>query len=144
MREAFRPYVKLVTISSLDAYTVSLTDSSGTAIDCNYIQVEAVSGHTGNGGGDEFFLVIPNGLSTAEGEANFPDASGVPDNSASGIAGAMSNASTGMVVLSLAPSDVSNSIRLSQSNNSTHYYAVTYGNVRVTNSFADNKLPTGN
>jgi hypothetical protein len=144
MRQAFRPYVKLVGVTDQAPVTVNLTDSSGTAIDCNYIQVEDVSGHTGAGGGDDFFLVIPNGLSTAEGEANFPDASGITNNSASGIAGGIASVPTGTVVLSLAPSDVSNSIRLSQSNTSDHLYAVTYGNVRVTNSFADNKLPTGN
>ena len=144
MREAFRPYVKFVEITSLAPTTVSLTDSSGTAIDCNYIQVESVSGHIGAGGGDEFFLVIPNGPSSAEGEANFPDASGVTYNSASGIIGCAGQSGIGSVILSLAPSDKSNSIRLSHSNVTNHLYAITYGNVRVTNSFADNKLPTGN
>lgn len=143
MRQAFRPYVKLVELPTASPVTVSLTDSSGTAIDCNYIQVEAVSGHTvGNSG--HYFLVVPNGLSTAEGEANFPDASAIPNNSASGIAGGIAIVETGIVVLSLAPSDVSNSIRISQADAHPHTFAVTYGNVRVTNSFADNKLPTGN
>ena len=142
MRQAFRPYVKLVTLADEAPVTVTLTDSSGTAINCNYIQVEAVD--EGAGAPTHYFLVIPNGLSTAEGEANFPDANSIPNNSASGIAGAIARVDVGSVVLSLAPSDVSNSIRLSQAEVHSHTYAITYGNVRVTNSSADNKLPTGN
>ena len=143
MRQAFRPYVKLVSVTDQAPVTVNLFDSSGTAINCNYIQVEAVSGHNA-GNSEHYFLVVPNGLSTAEGEANFPDANVIPDNSTSGIAGGIASISTGTVVLSLAPSDVSNSIRLSQAETQAHIYAITYGNVRVTNSSADNKLPTGN
>jgi len=142
MREAFRPYVKVITLSNQNKLEVSLTDSSGTQIDCNYIQVESVSGGTGAGN----FLVVPTGISTALGSASTPAASGIAVSvgTLSGVAAGAANIATGSVVLSLPYNDISKAIWLSQSEDGPNTYAITYGNVRVTNSLADNKLVTGN
>ena len=142
MREAFRPYVKVITLSNQDKLEVSLTDSSGTQMDCNYIQVESVSGGTGEGN----FLVVPTGISTALGADAAPAASGIAVSvgTLSGVAAGTANIATGSVVMSLPYNDVSKAIWLSQSENGPNNYTITYGNVRVTNSLADNKLVTGN
>lgn len=140
MRQAFRPYVKLVSVPNATRVLIDLTDSSGVKFDCNYIQVEAVSGTTTSS-----FLVVPiiTASSTATAAADMLQMNTMVD-TASGIVGGAVAQDTGSVVLSLAPSDKSNSIYLSQSNTDATGYVITYGNVRVTNSFADNKLPTGN
>ena len=138
MRQAFRPYVKLVSVPNATRVLIDLTDSSGVKFDCNYIQVEAVSGTTTSS-----FLVVPiiTASSTATAAADMLEMNTMVD-TASGIVGGAVAQDTGSVVLSLAPSDKSNSIYLSHSVGATAY-SITYGNVRVTNSFADNKLPTG-
>jgi hypothetical protein len=141
MRQAFRPYVKLVSVPNTTRVLIDLTDSSGVKFDCNYIQVEAVSG----AGTGKSFLVVPiiTASSTATAAADMLQMNTMVD-TASGIVGGAVAQDTGSVVLSLAPSDKSNSIYLSQSNTTPTGYVITYGNVRVTNSSADNKLPTGN
>ena len=142
MREAFRPYVKVITLSNQDKLEVTLTDSSGTQIDCNYIQVESVSGGTGDGS----FLVVPTGISShlAAGASPSANSIAVTDGTLSGVAAGAANIATGSVVLSLPYNDISKAIWLSQSEDGPNTYAITYGNVRVTNSLADNKLVTGN
>lgn len=139
MRQAFRPYVKVVHVPDTTRVIIDLTDSSGVKFDCNYIQVEAVSGASDG----ESFLVVPiiTASSTATAAADMLQMNTMVG-TASGIVGGAASKSTGSVVLSLAPSDKSNSIYLSHSVGATAY-SITYGNVRVTNSFADNKLPTG-
>ena len=140
MRQAFRPYVKVVHVPDTTRVIIDLTDSSGVKFDCNYIQVEAVSGDVAV---DTAFLVVPiiTASSTATAAADMLQMNTMVG-TASGIVGGAASKSTGSVVLSLAPSDKSNSIYLSHSVGATAY-SITYGNVRVTNSFADNKLPTG-
>ena len=138
MREAFRPYVKVVELTSADRVTIDLTDSSGIAFNCNYIQVSPASG-TARG----FFLAIPTGISTEKPVGNMLVASSIT-NSASGTLGAVDGQLTGSVVFSLPYNDVSNSIYLSQSNTTPTTYSIIYGNVREANSLADNRLPSGN
>ena len=140
MRQAFRPYVKVVHVPDTTRVIIDLTDSSGVKFDCNYIQVEAVSGAVTAG---TSFLVVPiiTASSTATAAADMLEINTMAG-TASGIVGGAASKDTGSVVLSLAPSDKSNSIYLSHSAGATAY-SITYGNVRVTNSFADNKLLTG-
>tara|TARA_R110000751_G_scaffold306294_1_gene424344 strand:+ start:487 stop:915 length:429 start_codon:yes stop_codon:yes gene_type:complete len=142
MREAFRPYVKAITLSNQNKLAVSLTDSAGTLIDCNYIQVESVSGVSTEGN----FVVVPTGISTSILAGTVPAANSIAviDGQLSGVAASTANIATGSVVISLPYNDLSKAMWLSQSDDGPNTYAITYGNVRVTNSLADNKLPTGN
>ena len=83
MREYYRPFTKIVTVSDQDKITVLLTDTSGVLIECNYITVTSVSG-----GGDGYFQVLPigpNGLGV--GPSTQVAASGMTSNSASGVCG---------------------------------------------------------
>ena len=138
MREAYRPYTKLVTLSNTNATEVTLTDSSGVAIECNYVQVAAAVSSV-----DGYFFVTPE-IPSAKGYANQPTALGITDNATSAAVGVVANRETGVAVLSLAPSDKTSKIKISQSDAESVNYAVTYGNVRLTNNLADNKLSRGN
>jgi len=138
MREAYTPYTKIITLISTAATEVTLTDSSGVAIDCNYVQVAAAVSSV-----DGYFFVAPD-ITSAKGYANQPTAAAIANNSASGVVGVVSNRETGVAVLSLAPSDKTSKIKVSQSDDSRVVYAITYGNVRLTNNLADNKLSRGN
>jgi len=138
MREAYTPYTKIVTLTNTNATEVTLTDSSGVAVECNYVQVAAVSGSA-----DGYFFVAPD-ITSAKGYADQPTAAAIANNSASGVVGIVSNRETGVAVLSLSPSDKTSKIKISQSDATGVKYAVTYGNVRLTNNLADNKLSRGN
>jgi len=138
MREAYTPYTKLVTLTGTGATEVTLHDSSGVAVECNYVQVAAVSGSA-----DGYFFVAPD-ITSAKGYADQPTAAALATHSASGVAGIVSNRETGVAVLSLAPSDKTSKIKVSQSNDTGVVYAITYGNVRLTNNLADSKLSRGN
>jgi hypothetical protein len=138
MREAYTPYTKLVTLTGTGATEVTLHDSSGVAVECNYVQVAAVSGSA-----DGYFFVAPD-ITSAKGYADQPTAAAIANNSASGVVGVVSNRETGVAVLSLAPSDKTSKIKVSQSDDTSAVYAITYGNVRLTNNLADSKLSRGN
>ena len=146
MRQAFRPYVKVLKIGASTAkLKVDLTDSSGTPMECNYIQVEPLAGGFESG----WFLVVPiiSASSTAMAADSMPTASSIEVLTGidlSGVTGGAGNMITGAVVLSLATGDKSKSLYISQSSATATWYSITYGNVRVSNSLSDNQLPTGN
>jgi len=138
MREAYIPYTKLVTLSNSTPVEVILHDSSGSVIECNYVQVAAVSG-----GVDGFFFVTPE-VTSAKGYANMKSANAIGSNETSGQLGQLCNRETGVAVLSLPSSDKTSKVKLSQRDTVVTLYAVTYGNVKLSNTLADNTLPRGN
>ena len=148
MREYFRPYNKIITITDADPHTVELTDSAGAKLECNYVSVTSVSGTEG-----DYFQVIPSGVNTIYGPAGggtlsgrdlgpsaYPDASARTSNNASGVLGLVAGAEAGTAILSLAPQDSTNaviiSMRTAPGNSNT--LGVTYGQVRLANQMADN------
>lgn len=135
MREAFRPFSKVVTISNQDHNVVFFKDDQGNNIDCNYVQVEAVSGNTGE---DSIFSIVPFPVNTTTAANAYLTASGIAD-SASGTYGGVANVGTGTVVLSVSPSDSMNGVRLSHSTASTIVYSVLYGNVTPINPLSDRR-----
>ena len=136
MREAFRPFTKVVTVSTTVKVVIPLVDSSGVSVDANYVQVEALSGT-----GDFIFLVSPSGLNFSEPDASFKIASTI-NNHVSGTPGAAASIETGSVVFSLPPRDTISSIILSQTGG-INTYAITYGVVNVVNALADNRKRVG-
>lgn len=138
MREAYIPYTKLVTLSNTTPVEVTLHDSSGSVIECNYIQVAAVSG-----GVDGYFFVTPE-VTSAKGYANMKSANAISSNETSGQIGQLCNRETGVAVLSLPASDKTSKLKLSQKDSVITVYAVTYGNVKLSNTLKDNILPRGN
>lgn len=140
MRESYTPYTKLIETSNTTAVEIALTDSSGTSLECNYVQVAAVSGAV-----DGYFFVTPE-VTSAKGYANMPTAATIPTvTTASGVLGAAANRETGVVVLSLAGPDTTSKVKLSQTaTTQATTYAITYGNVRLANNLADSRLKRGN
>lgn len=138
MRETYVPYTKLVDLTNTNAVTVPLVDSSGVSIKCNYIQISAAVSSA-----DGFFFVTPD-ITSAKGFANQPTGGLIPNNDTSGAVGIVANRETGVVVLSLPPSDKTSTIKISQSDSVACKYVVTYGNVKLSNTLADNTLPRGN
>ena len=137
MREAYRPFTKVVTVTGTTKVIIPLVDSSGVSVDANYVQVEAVSG-----GGGDYFLVSPSGLSFSEPDASFKIANNI-DNHVSGTPGAVASIETGSVIFSLPPRDTISSIILSQTTTTATTYAITYGVVNVVNALADNRKRVG-
>ena len=141
-REFLRPFTKVITIADGDAHSVDLTDSAGTILSCNYITVEAVSG-----GGTSFFQVIPSGI---PGTVNMSPTAFVASTVyaaeagiAQGINGLASNNSGGSIVLGLAPFDAVSRVVISQGDTARTAYAVSYGNVALSNQVQDSQASRG-
>ena len=160
MREYFRPYNKVVDVTTFGQYNVSFTDSSGGPLLCNYVSVTSVSGNTES---DDMFQIVPSGIDTMYGSksghptgtwSNYPtmpiglsgrdrgpsgytDASSRSSNSASGNLGLVGNADSDTLVMSVNPSEAMTGIILTQSDVTARRYSVTYGQVNLANSNAD-------
>lgn len=137
MREFFRPYTQIITLTNLTKSQVFLNDTSGTPISCNYVTVHPVSSSASNP--DGIFSIIPVGLN---GSLNTPagsqaTADSMGDNTGSGITGVVTSQAGGVATLALGPFDSINSIYISQSNEKDTTYAVTYGIVSLANPKAD-------
>ena len=163
MREYFRPYNKVVDVTTFGQYNVSFTDSSGGAILCNYVAVAAVSGAATTGADKDMFQVVPSGIDTMYGSksghptgtwTNYPtmpiglsgrdrgpsgytDASSRTSNSASGSLGMVGNADSDTIIMSVNPSEAMTGIILTQSDSTARRYSVTYGQVNLANSNSD-------
>ena len=133
MRLAARPFVKVVTISDQAHNTVYLTDSQGSGVSVNYVQVESVSGGSSE---DGFFSIIPSPSPTEKAVEDFSPASGIVGE-ASGTYGAVASIANGQVVLSVAPQDSMTEIHISHTTATPVTYAITYGVVTTTNAQRD-------
>lgn len=141
MRETFRPYCKIVTLSDQDRTSIALKDSEGNSLECNYVQVTAVSG----GATGALFAVSPPLATLGEGAADFPAASGiVTHGTASGTCGQLAKCDTGTITLSLNSPDTVSSIYLSQTTSDTLNYAINYGVVQMANNLKDSRSTRGN
>lgn len=141
MRETFRPYCKIVTLSDQDRTSVALKDSEGNSLECNYVQVTAVSGAVTG----ELFAVSPPLTTLAEGAADFPAASGIVGHAAaSGTCGQLAKCDTGTITLSLNSPDTVSAIFLSQTTDSAINYAINYGVVQMANNLKDSRSTRGN
>lgn len=139
MRETFRPFSKYVSITGTGAVEVTLHDSSGVALECNYIEVEPVSGT----GTNNMFMVVPD-ISTAKAYADMPTAATITLNDTSGIVGALASANTGVVTLSLNSPDLTSKVKISHDTTGTIAYAVRYGVVQMANNLKDSRSTRGN
>ena len=142
MREAYRPYCKTVTLTNQDRVSVSLRDSGGTPLECNYVQVVAVSG---NDAEDGFFAVSPPLTTLDEAVADFPAASGIlAHGTASGTCAQLADIGTGSITLSLNSPDTVSAIYLSQTTDTDIVYIINYGVVQMSNNLKDSNSSRGN
>ena len=144
MREAYRPYTKVIEIADIAATTVDFTDTSGALLSCNYATVTAMSG----GSAAIYFSVIPSGLfNLADAAADQPTAQNMSSTTGlngSGITGLVDVTVGGSVVLAVAPRDYMTGLIISQSQAVYTGYSITYGLVNVVNAAADNTVNIGN
>jgi len=149
MREFFRPYNKIITMESTDPSAVLFHDSGGALLACNYVVVRDLSGQTSKA----LLQVIPSGINTLYGGTDggtlsgrdlgpsaYPNANERTSNEGSGVLGIVANANSGSVILSLAPYDATKAILLSQDVDTKETYLVTYGQVNLANTRADNRM----
>ena len=139
MRETYRPFSKYVSITGTGAVEVTLHDSSGVALECNYIEVEPVSGTADS----VMFMVVPD-IPTSRAYASMPTAATITLNDTSGIVGGLASANTGVVTLSLASPDLTSKVKISHDTAGTIAYAVRYGVVQMANNLKDSRSPRGN
>ena len=139
MRETYRPFSKYVSITGTGAVEVTLHDSSGVALECNYIEVEPVSGTADS----VMFMVVPD-IPTSRTYASMPTAASITLNDTSGIVGGLASANTGVVTLSLASPDLTSKVKISHDTAGTIAYAVRYGVVQMANNLKDSRSSRGN
>lgn len=149
MREFFRPYNKIITMESTDPSAVLFHDSGGALLACNYVVVRDLSG----GDSNKLLQVIPSGINTLYGGTDggtlsgrdlgpsaYPNANERTSNEGSGVLGIVADAKSGSIILSLAPYDATKAILLSQVDALRTTYMVTYGQVNLANTRADNRM----
>jgi len=147
MREFFRPYNKIITMESTDPSAVLFHDSGGALLACNYVVVRDLSGGTAG----KLLQIIPSGINTLYGGTDggtlvdrdigpsaYPNADERTSNSGSGVLGIVADSKSGSIILSLGPYDATKAIILSQGMATAATYVVTYGQVNLANTRADN------
>jgi len=136
METQFRPYTKVVELTTTGSNTIDLKDSAGELLKCNYISVES------SGAVNLFFQVAYDapGITTPLSNQSLADAM-VGDTS--GVTGGVGKSNGGVVELLLSDKDRVSSIRLSQSGAGSRLYLITYGQIQTGNPMRDNERPIG-
>jgi len=142
MREGFRPYTKIVDLTTTGTTQLVTHDTEGTQLQCNYCKVEPVSG-TGLTTQGHFFVTVnvDSGLGYTSADRAFTLKTNAD---ASGSLGMGSNRQTGSVIISTLSPDTFNAIKLSQSDAVNTKYLVTYGVVAQSNNLKDSRTFRGN
>lgn len=143
MRQNFRPYSITAYSDSITPSGITLTDSAGTPLHCNYVSVES-SGQ----GGDGFFSVT---LSSIQVSAVRAPGTGITKpvpaaallGIASGLIGGTASDNKGVVEFVLSDADRVDTIHISQSTAGPTRYFINYGEVQHGNDLRDNLRPKG-
>tara|TARA_R100001163_G_scaffold60369_1_gene49614 strand:+ start:1590 stop:2006 length:417 start_codon:yes stop_codon:yes gene_type:complete len=138
MEAQFRPYSIVSQLSTTDASSIALKDTSGTALKANFISVEA-SGENP----DSFFRVAIDSASQTTKVANYV-ATSATIGTTSGIVGGYASVNKGVVELLLADCDRTDTIQIQLDENGICNFFITYGQVQAGNRVRDNNRPVGN
>ena len=137
MEAQFRPYGLVTQMTITDASSITLTDTLGNGLKCNFISVEA-SGENP----DAFFRVAIDPASSVTPLANFVAVSAAIGTT-SGIVGGYASVNKGVVELLLADNDRTDTIQIQLDENGACNFFITYGQVQHGNPGRDNLRPTG-
>ena len=139
MREYFRPYSLVIELDSATASGVTLVDTAGGALKCNYISVECSSAGT-----DDYFRVMiePTGLTTPVANTTTAALSEGLDTSAA-VCGYADQNDGRVVEFLLSDKDRADTITIQQSGTAVGKYFITYGQVQTGNPLRDGERPVG-
>jgi hypothetical protein len=145
MRDYFRPYSLAVYSDDIVPSGVTLTDSAGTPLKCNYVSVES-SGQ----GGDGFFSVTLSSIQVSAAAApgtgllaGAPVPAAALEGITSGLIGGTAPDNKGVVEFVLSDADRVDTIHISQSTAGPTRYFINYGEVQHGNDLRDNLRPKG-
>jgi len=136
MREQFRPYTLVADITETTPSSITLTDSEGTALECNFVSVE------GSSNSDAFFSVI---LSSIQVEAGvLSKHAATMQGTVSGVIGGTARLQQGVVEFVLSDGDRVSEITISQNTGDDARYFINYGEVYTGNPLRAQMRPKGN
>ena len=142
METQFRPYAMAIQLVDTATSSITIKDSGGTALKCNYISVEA-SGENP----DAFFQVAINpgddSTKLTRGLDNTPSANNSLGVDVSGCVGGYASVNKGVVEYLLSDADRASVIRLSIDQAGTTNFWITYGQIQHGNPLRDNERPVG-
>ena len=139
MREYFRPYSLVLQLDSATASGVTLVDTSGTPLKCNYISVECSSAGT-----DDYFRVMIEPPNITTPSANTTQAGASMGLVTSAAVCGYAGIDEGRVVeFLLSDADRASLITLQQSGTALGKYFITYGQVQTGNPLRDGERPIG-
>ena len=137
MEIQFRPYGLVAQLPDTNASSISLNDTAGSALDCNFISVEA-SGENP----DAFFRVAVAPASSVTPVAHSA-ATSATIGQTSGIVGGFASVNKGVVELLLSDQDRTRTIQLQLDEDGICNFFITYGQVQAGNIRRDNERPIG-
>ena len=137
MESQFRPYGLVVSLDETHASSVTLRDTSGSPLQCNFISVEA-SGENP----DAFYRVAYTPTSSVTPLENFV-ATSATIGTTSGIVGGYSTVNKGVVEFLLADAERTDTIQLQLDENGACKFFITYGQVQGGSIRRDNERPIG-
>jgi hypothetical protein len=138
MQDVFRPYSLVVRGDDTDASSITLVDSAGTALKCNYISVQA----SGEDGGFYRAAIDVTGLTTPL--ASWPTVDGAIDVTTSAAPCQFASTANGAVDFVLLPTDVASAVNIRQQQADDTIYFISYGYVKgPTNPNRNEDYPSG-
>ena len=137
MEAQFRPYGMVATLADTDASSITLKDTAGNGLKCNFISVEASGANP-----DAFFRVAIQAASSVT-QLNDYIATSASIGSTSGIVGGYASVNKGVVELLLSDLDRSDTIQLQLDENGVCNFFITYGQVQAGNRGRDGLRPIG-
>lgn len=141
-REGFRPYTKVVNLTTKGTTQLLTHDTAGNVLECNYCKVEPVSG-AGLTTDGVFFVTV--NVDSGLGFVDMERADNLRINSeTSGTLGMGASRQTGSVVISTISPDTFTAVKISQNTATATGYLVTYGVVAESNSLKDSRTFRGN
>tara|TARA_R110001583_G_scaffold4340_3_gene25136 strand:- start:1155 stop:1574 length:420 start_codon:yes stop_codon:yes gene_type:complete len=139
METQFRPYSMVIQIADATASGVSLKDTAGSSLACNFISVEASGANP-----DAYFraAISPAGITTPVAGARTAALS--LGTTTSGIVGGYASVNKGVVEFLLHDQDRASEVNLQLDESGTTNFFITYGQIQSGNILRDNERPTGN
>ena len=139
METQFRPCGMVVQIADATASGLTLRDTEGEVLKCNFISVEA-SGENP----DAYFRVGMDAQSQATPVSNYKTAALSLGVTTSGVIGGYASVNKGVVEFLLADGDRTDTINLQLDEAGSCNFFINYGQIQHGNGLRDNNRPNGN